>query len=247
LISNNLKLILAVAMLCLAARSSQCVAEVIAFSNYDPGSVYNSGGWVIGPAAGPYEFKLAQRFTPSVTGRLSKLDLLLEFNPVNYQGLNVDELTLRIVSDENGIPAGAELWSQTYFNEATRVQDDSSSSSFDAANGIELKQGAQYWLTATTIQGALALGPYRWWFTDTGKNEPRATYYIRGVQNGQWPVGQWIVNQYYDQYPFEFGLRVTIIPEPAAPALMLAASATLVAVRRRSVISLELLRDVACW
>lgn len=188
---------------------------------------------MVGPI-GNGEFKLAQCFTPSVTGKLSRLDLLLKFNPATYLGANFDELTLRIVSDENGIPAGAELWSQTYVNETTRIQDDSSSSSFGAANGIELELGTQYWLTATTMPTALTSAPYRWSFTDTRKNEPRATYYIRGVPNGQWPVGQWIVNQYDDVYPFEFGLRVSVIPEPAATALMLAASAAFLAVRRRS-------------
>ena len=231
--STNIKLILAVVILSVAASPAQCVAEIIAFSNYDPGLAYDSGAWVVGPI-GSGEYKLAQRFTPSVTGKLSRLDLLLKFNPATYLGANFDELTLRIVSDENGLPAGAELWSQTYINETTRIQDDFSSSSFGAANGIELEQGAQYWLTATTIPRALTSAPYRWSFTDTGKNEPRAKYYIRSVPNGQWPVGQWIVNQYHDVYPFEFGLRVSVIPEPAAAALTLAASAALLVVRRRT-------------
>lgn len=173
-----------------------------------------------------YEFKQAQRFTPATSGKLTKLDLLLDFQQSNALGHNVDELTLTIVADDNGIPGSTELWSQTYFDKVTRRQSDPSTSSFNAANGIVLEEGLQYWLVATTPSTGNT--KYIWWYTDTEKNEPRAMYQIRGLV-----TGQWIVNLNYDDILRYFGLRVTVIPEPAAPALMVAASATLLAVRRR--------------
>lgn len=224
---SQLRFVLVAALLGITLCIGQCAAGVLAFSNFNPDLFYNSGGWGVGSVLDIYEFKQAQRFTPATSGKLSKLDLLFDFQQSNALGHNVDELTLTIVADDNGKPGSTELWSQTYLDQATRRRDDPSTSSFNAANGIVLEEDMQYWLTATTTSAGN--NKYIWWFTDPGKNEPRAVYYIRGFT-----TGQWIVNQNYEDFPYEFGLRVTVIPEPAAAVLMLAASAALLTMRRRT-------------
>lgn len=224
---SQLRFALSVILLGITLCIGQCAAGVIAFSNFDPDLYYNSGGWGVGSVLDIYEFKQAQRFTPATSGKLSKLDLLFDFQQSNALGHNVDELTLTIVADDNGKPGSTELWSQTYRDEATRRRDDPSTSSFNAANGIVLEEGLQYWLVAKTPSAGNT--KYIWWYTDTGKNEPRAIYQIRGLV-----TGQWMVNLNYDDILREFGLRVTVIPEPAAAALMLAAGAALLAMRRRT-------------
>ena len=60
---------------------------------------------------------------------------------------------------------------------------------------------------------------------------PLALYFIQG--GGVQPEGEW--QTYFSENETGFAMRVTvIIPEPATAALLLAASATLLTVRRRT-------------
>ncbi len=211
--------------------AGNCAAGLVAYSNLGTPIAGAVLGVIPTVFYGERELIRAQRFTPTTSGRLSRLELLMDFATQRYVGRprNIDQLTLRLVTEENGLPSNTELWSQLFVDQSFRstgFPDASSISSFDVDAGLTLQEGMHYWLTATAI--SIGDTPYVWHYTSADV-EPRGRYFVRG--NEPDALGRWLVTPGVPNG--ELGLRVTVIPEPAAAALMLAASATLLAVRRR--------------
>ncbi len=221
-------------MLLSVACGSQCAAEVIAYDNIGPvsrrqGYYLGSGNNISGEA------KLAQRFTPTTSGQLSKLELTMYFMPFENSALqlkNIDELTLSIVPDENGKPGATNLWSEVFINktEVSGIYP----SSFNVANGLSLDEGKNYWLVAATTSEGMF--PYTWWLDGSENRGTTAQNFIKAPAGAV--TGEWLVNYQWNPQvkPPQLGLRVSVhVPEPAAAALMIIASATLLTVRRRTI------------
>lgn len=211
--------------------AGRSTAATVAYSNFDPTDNSTGRGYRLGNQGDDFETRVAQRFTPTSGGRLTKIELTLQYLPGEWSHgpINRDELTLVIVPDVNGKPSDDELWSQLYLDKTQRMGPSQPHSSYEVTNGIALLEGASYWLVArATSEG---YSPYDWSMAQSATTEDRALFYIRGTSSVV--VGEWLVNHWYngvnDQ---ELGLRVTVIPEPAAAAPLLAASATLLAFRR---------------
>jgi len=229
MISIRMKFILAAAALAIVVHCHPCAAA-IAFNNFGPNETYGSPG---GNWQGRYhdqEVKLAQRFTPSISGQLHWIGMGLTYT----DGLNDqsgDVVTLAIVPDVDGKPGASELWSQIYIDKVTNRGFLQGATGFQASGGPSLQAGTSYWLTSTTPSTA---GLHLWWRSPM-INEPPAIYFIDG--GGVHPEGEWDVLDSPNQLGLldpGFALRIVVIPEPAAAALMLAASAAFLAVRRRT-------------
>jgi hypothetical protein len=222
MISTRLRFILLPVLLGIAVCSSSCAAGVIAYNSFGPNDSYSfSGNWQ--GSFFDHEMMLAQRFTPSVGGPLDKIELGLFFHAPSSErnAENVDELTLSLVADVNGKPGTQELWSQFYAGNSPTEH--GPVASFDVAAGPTLNAGTMYWLTSRSTP--VGFTPHVWDRSLT-PHEPLALHYIRG--GGPTLEGVWTV---HTDSP-GFAMRVTLIPEPAAAALMLAATVTLVAIRR---------------
>jgi hypothetical protein len=228
MISIRLLFSLTTAALALGVHGDRCAAAV-AFDSFGPNDTYGSTGanWQGNhPTA---EVKLAQRFTPQVSGQLSKLELgLTSFDSQN--GLSGDVITFAIVSDIDGKPGTTELWSQTYIGNVPPRTQIQGATSFSVSGGPLLQEGIEYWLTSTTPPTS---GTHTWWLSPF-PHEPYAFYFIRSFNQVE---GEWNVREsptWFGAPVYSHALRVTVIPEPAAAALMLAASATFIAMRRRA-------------
>ena len=229
MVSTPLKLILAAATLALAAHGDRCMAAV-AFNSFGPNDTYGSTGLHWQGSNFNEEVKLAQRFTPQISGQLSKLELGLSYSGQN--GQSGDEITLAIVPDVDGKPGAAELWSQTYIDSVPFRAQNQGANSFSVSGGPLLQEGTKYWLTSTTPPSS---GLHLWWLSPF-PHEPYALYFIRGTFNQV--VGEWHVREsptWFGAPVYSHALRVSVVPEPAAAALMIAAIATFLAIRRRAV------------
>lgn len=224
---------LAAVVVSIAIHGSQCAAGIIVYDNLPPGGYYPRVLFGLGKY--PHNVsQAAQQFTPASSGRLATLDL-----PILFGGRwqHADDLTLTIVSDDNGLPSAAKLWSQTYIDKVRSNHlpaENTLPLSFDVENGLILQAGTRYWLIATANPVHAELVHY-WAFTQDQTADPPALH----IDNPQpdwpeWPVGEWFLFNGMSNVEGTLGLRVTVIPEPATAALMLAASATLLAVRRRA-------------
>ena len=233
MISTRTKFMLAAVVVIIAIRGSQCAAGIIVYDNLPPTPYYPRVLAGLGMRR-DYVSQSAQQLTPASSGRLATLDL-----PILFGGRweHADDLTLTIVSDDNGLPSAAKLWSQTYIDKVRSNHlpaENTLPLSFDVENGLILQAGTRYWLIATANPVYAELHHY-WAFTSNATADPQALH----IDNPQpdwpeWPVGEWFLINGMSNVEGTLGLRVTVIPEPAAAALMLAATATLLVVRRRS-------------
>lgn len=225
-ISTQLKFILAASTICVALFERPSTAGVVAFNNFGPNDSYqNAGNWQ--GSLFNDEMMLAQRFIPSVSGPLGKLELGLFFlGPVSEDtSANVDELTLSVVADVNNEPGAQELWSQLYVDKSPT--EFGHVAGFEVNAGPSLTAGTKYWLISKSPSTGTT--PHTW-YRSPGPHEPLAVQHIRSEVGH--PLGVW--NVFADSPGF--ALRVTVIPEPAAASLMLAASASLLAMRRRTIL-----------
>src|SRR5690606_39070698 len=137
MISTRIRILSSVVMLFSVLHSTHCAAAVIAYDNIT--DALHLGGTYIGKV--DYgEIKLAQRFTATTSGQLSKLAMTLVFFPTQRSGLiqNIDEITLSIVADENGKPGTTDLWSEVFIDKtepAVSWPGYQPLSSFSVANG----------------------------------------------------------------------------------------------------------------
>jgi hypothetical protein len=224
MISTQLKFILAASAVCLALFERPSTAGVVAFNNFGPNDTYrNEGVWQ--GTLFPQEVMSAQRFTPSVSGSLVRLELGLIFHAPASEDTRdiVDELTLSLVADVDGKPGTQALWSQLYVDQSPI--EFGHVAGFDVIAGPSLTADTKYWLISKSPSTGST--PHTW-FGALGPHEPSAMQFIRSASGH--PLGVWNV---FTDSP-GLALRVTVIPEPAAAALMLAASAALLAFRRRT-------------
>lgn len=224
--SSRLKHIFLATCVAVVVSTGSCTAGVVAFDNFGPNDSYDSWGNCQGSAFLD-EMMLAQRFTPEFSGVLDKFELgFFYVGGLSAETMgNVDELTLALVPDVNGEPGTQELWAQIYLDKSPTNY--GYVATFDVAGGPTLEAGTKYWLTSRST--SIGFRPHSW-YRAPAPSEPLGLYYIRS----EWPegVGKWHTIPPTDGHGF--ALRVTVIPEPAAPTLMLAASAALVAMRRRT-------------
>ena len=210
----------------------RCFADVIAFDNLGANQRYTKLGVAQG-SSDSEEDMLAQRFTAKVGGRMTKIETGMNFNVpgiASPRNLNVDDLTLSVVRDDNGKPGTQVLWSQNYIDNVPtgwgRI------ASFNVEGGPTLETGSKYWVVSRST--SIGRAPHTWYMANRPVSEPYAVYYFR---SNIFTTGEWVVGGVAGTPPrlFERTLRVTVIPEPAAAALMIVASATLLAVRRQTV------------
>ena len=227
---TQLKLTFLTAVLGAFVCASNGSASAIAYNSFGPNDTYESyGNWQGSDFFG--ETKLSQRFTPQASGVLNKIELGFFFTPPELGGIteqNVDELTLALVPDVNEYPGTQVLWSQFYAGNSPT--DFGSVANFDVIDGPTLEAGTKYWLISRS-----ALVGYRphSWYRAPSSDVPLPSPEPFAIANPQTAGGQWVRLT----WPHDpgFALRVTVVPEPAAAALMIAASATLLAIRRRTV------------
>ncbi|MBL9165912.1 MAG: PEP-CTERM sorting domain-containing protein [Planctomycetaceae bacterium] len=167
---------------------------------------------------------------------MTKIETGMRFNVpgiASPHNLNVDDLTLSIVRDDNGKPGTQILWSQNYIDNVPTGL--GCIASFNVEGGLTLETGSKYWVVSRST--SVGTTPHTWYFANLPASEPYAVYYFRS-NNSSIPTGEWLVNGApgLPSRLIERTLTVTVIPEPAAAALMLAASAALIAVRRRTIL-----------
>lgn len=233
--STHMRLISAATAILIVVCGGRCFADFIAYNNFGVNPIYQSVGTWQG-SSGLDEAMQAQRFTANLGGQLTKIETGMRFNSPG-QGLsfasNVDRLTFSLVPDDNGKPGTQELWSQNYGGNVPTVF--GAIASFNVLAGPTLVPGSKYWLISRST--SIGSTPHVWWLANPPANEPYAYYYLRGATI---PTGEWVVNRGPSTSPRgnERALRVSVmIPEPTAAALMLAASATLLTVRRCTAIN----------
>lgn len=220
--ANRVKFNLLATAVSIVISAVQCFGGNVAYDSFGPDDTITEQGSYQGFYIA-FERKLAQRFTAQASGLLHQIEMAVTYSDsLDNQG---NEITLAIVPDIDGKPGTGELWSQTYIDQVGFFYEAKGATSFSASGGPLLQMGTKYWLTSSTPTDA---GLHTWWHVTT-PHEPIAIYWLQG--GGAHIENEWNVLD----APGDpgFGLRVTVIPEPAAATLMLAASATLLAVRRR--------------
>jgi hypothetical protein len=223
--STRTRFISTATVLLVAICGDRCFADFIAYNNFGTNPIYQpiatwQGSW------DSEEGMTAQRFNAKVGGRMTKLETGMTFSPTLHE-LNVDDITLSLVPDDNGKPGTQVLWSQNYICNVPTIF--GSIASFDVEGGPNLTAASKYWVMSRST--SIGRGPHAWSFANQPASEPYAYYYFR---SNIFTTGEWVVPQEPPAYRYERTLRITVIPEPSAAALMLAASATLLTVRRRT-------------
>ncbi|WP_145433415.1 hypothetical protein [Lacipirellula limnantheis] len=230
--STMLRFISPAATLLVVVCGGPCCADVVTFNNFGSNPIYQPAGtWQGSAEGGSEETMLAQRFTAKFGGRLAKIESGMTFN-FPSQGSdpnNVDYLSISLVPDDSNKPGSQVFWSQNYINNVPITV--GAIASFDVQAGPTLKAGSKYWVVSRST--SIGTTPYVWWLANPPASEPYAYYYFKSIAA---VTGEWISGNTPPHRRHEFSLRVTVIPEPAAAALMLAASATLLAICRRTIL-----------
>ncbi len=223
---TKINLLCTLSTLLLSVWRNDCAAGIVAYNNFSVGDTYlNQGSWQ--GSSDDMEVMLAQRFTPTASGKVEKLELAMRFTDRwrPFDDNNLDELALSIVQGHSGSPGTNVLWSQTYTG---NVPHGRGVISFDVVAGPVLQAGAKYWITSRST--SFGFRPHGWSSADAAI-EPLGAFNIRassGFIQGQWAIADPTTRPFV----FERTLRVTLVPEPIVGAMLVVGAAVIFAYRR---------------